>query len=137
MKANEYLEDSFENSFEDDYELEYRPWDMDLNSFTVLMHLSVFAGMIVPMGGVVLPLVMWLTNKEKSSLVDEHGKNIMNWMISSIIYLIGSIILMVIGIGFLMLFTLIICSLVFTIMGAIKASKNEVFKYPLAIEFIK
>lgn len=133
MKANEYLEDSFEA--EDD--LNFRPWDMDLKSFTILMHLSVFAGMIIPMGGIVLPLVMWLTNKEKSSLIDAHGKNIMNWMISSFIYAIASVILMVVGIGFLMIIALVILSLVFTIMGAVKASNGEVFKYPLAIEFIK
>ena len=133
MKANEYLEDSFE--VEDD--LNFRPWDMDLNSFTILMHLSVFAGMIIPMGGIVLPLVMWLTNKDKSSLIDAHGKNIMNWMISSFIYAIASVILMIVGIGFLMIIALVILSLIFTIMGAVKASNGEVFKYPLAIEFIK
>ena len=133
MKANEYLEDSFEA--EDD--LNFRPWDMDLKSFTILMHLSVFAGMIIPMGGIVLPLVMWLTNKEKSDLIDAHGKNIMNWMISSFIYAIASVILMIVGVGFLMIIALVILSLVFTIMGAVKASNDEVFKYPLAIEFIK
>ena len=133
MKANEYLEDSFEA--EDD--LNFRPWDMDLKSFTILMHLSVFAGMIIPMGGIVLPLVMWLTNKDKSSLVDAHGKNIINWMISSFIYAIASVILMIVGVGFLMIIALVILSLVFTIMGAVKASNDEVFKYPLAIEFIK
>ena len=133
MKANEYLEDSFEA--EDD--LNFRPWDMDLKSFTILMHLSVFAGMIIPMGGIVLPLVMWLTNKEKSDLIDAHGKNIMNWMISSFIYAIASVILMIVGIGFLMIIALVILSLIFTIMGAVKASNGEVFKYPLAIEFIK
>ena len=133
MKANEYLEDSFEA--EDD--LNFRPWDMDLKSFTILMHLSVFAGMIIPMGGIVLPLVMWLTNKEKSDLIDAHGKNIMNWMISSFIYAIASVILMIVGVGFFMIIALVILSLVFTIMGAVKASNDEVFKYPLAIEFIK
>ena len=133
MKANEYLEDSFEA--EDD--LNFRPWDMDLKSFTILMHLSVFAGMIIPMGGIVLPLVMWLTNKDKSSLIDAHGKNIMNWMISSFIYAIASVILIIVGIGILMIIALVILSLVFTIMGAVKASNGEVFKYPLAIEFIK
>ena len=133
MKANEYLEDSFEA--EDD--LNFRPWDMDLKSFTILMHLSVFAGMIIPMGGIVLPLVMWLTNKDKSSLIDAHGKNIINWMISSFIYAIVSMILILVGIGILMIIALVILSLVFTIMGAVKASNGEVFKYPLAIEFIK
>ena len=44
---------------------------------------------------------------------------------------------MIVGVGFLMIIALVILSLVFTIMGAVKASNDEVFKYPLAIEFIK
>jgi len=134
MKANEYLEDSFEMA---DEESDFRPWNMDLRSYTILMHLSVFAGMIVPMGGIALPLLMWLTNKDKSALIDEHGKNIMNWMISSFIFAIASCILILVGVGILMIIALVICSFIFTIMGAVNASNGKVFKYPLAIEFIK
>jgi uncharacterized Tic20 family protein len=65
------------------------------------------------------------------------GKNIMNWMISSFIFAIASCILILVGVGILMIIALVICSFIFTIMGAVNASNGKVFKYPLAIEFIK
>lgn len=116
---------------------DFQPWGMDLRTFTILMHLSIFAGAIVPFGGIILPVVMWTTNKDKSVLIDQHGKNILNWMISSFIYAIGGAILVLIGIGVLILIAVAICTVVFAILGAVKASNGEIYKYPLAIEFIK
>ena len=46
------------------------------------MYLSVFANVIIPFAGIVLPVVMWATNKDQSSLIDKHGKNILNFIIS-------------------------------------------------------
>lgn len=58
-------------------------------------------------------------------------------MISSIIYVIGGAILVLIGIGVLILIAVAVCTVVFAILGAVKASNGEIYKYPLAIEFIK
>lgn len=113
------------------------PWGMEVNQYCMLMHLSQFAGFVFPFAGLLLPIVMWSTNKDKSRLVDAHGKNILNWMISYIIYLIASIILLFFVIGFFTLFVLFICYLIFTVLGAIKASNGEIFKYPLTITFLK
>lgn len=115
----------------------FRPWGMELNQFCMFMHLAQFAGLIVPIANIVLPIVMWTTNKDKSELIDQHGKHILNWMISSFIYFFVSFILMFVIIGFLAIFAVAICSIIFTIMGAIKANNGEVYKYPLSITFIK
>ena len=101
------------------------------------MHLAQFAGLIVPIANIVLPIVMWTTNKDKSELIDQHGKHILNWMISSFIYFFVSFILMFVIIGVFTIFAVAICSIIFTIMGAIKANNGEVYKYPLSITFIK
>ena len=115
----------------------FRPWGIELNQFCMFMHLAQFAGLIVPFASIVLPIVMWTTNKDKSELIDQHGKHILNWIISSFIYLFVSFILIFVIIGFLAIFAVAICSIVFTIMGAIKANNGEVYKYPLSITFIK
>ncbi len=117
--------------------IEYKPWGMETNQFCMLMHLSQFAGFVVPMGGLILPIVMWTTNKDKCDIVNQHGKNILNWIISSFIYIIVSLILMFVLIGFVTIFAIAICSLIFTIVGAVKANSGEVYKYPLSIPFIK
>ena len=108
-------------------------WGMSEQSYTVLMH----AGQLLPMFGWLLPLIMWLTAKDKSQLVDAHGKNIMNWILSSIIYAICSGILVVLLIGVPLLIALALCGLIFAIIGAVKASNGEIWPYPLTIHFIK
>ena len=130
--AQEPVKESVQESTED-----FKPWGMEMNQFCLLMHLSQFTSYIVPAAGLVLPIVMWSTNKDKSEIIDQHGKNILNWMISSVIYIVISMILMLVLIGFVTIFAVIICSIVFSVIGAIKANDGQVYKYPLTITFIK
>jgi len=116
---------------------DFRPWDMELSSYCMLMHLSQFAGIIVPFGGIALPIIMWATNKDKSSIIDQHGKNILNWMISFYIYVSISAILILLVVGFFALIALCLVAVIFAIIGAIKANNKEIFNYPLSIPFIK
>ena len=116
---------------------DFRPWNMEVSSFCMLMHLSQFAGIIIPMAGIALPIIMWATNKDKSSIIDQHGKNILNWMISFYIYVSISAILILLIIGIFALITLCLVAVIFAIIGAIKANNKEIFNYPLTIQFIK
>ena len=116
---------------------DFRPWNMELSSYCMLMHLSQFAGIIVPFGGIALPIIMWATNKDKSSIIDQHGKNILNWMISFYIYVSISAILILLVVGIFALITLGVIAVIFAIIGAIKANNKEIFNYPLTIQFIK
>ena len=116
---------------------DFKPWGMGINQFCTFMHLSQFASFFVPIAGLVLPIVMWSTNKDKSEQVNEHGKSILNWMISSLIYYVASMILMLLLIGFVTIFAVALCSIIFTIMGAIKANDGKMYHYPLSIRFIK
>ncbi len=112
-------------------------WGMTLKDYITLMHFSQLLGIIVPYAGLVLPLVMWLDGKQKHELIDIHGKNIVNWMISLMIYTVASIFLMLIFVGFITFFAAVILAIVFPIIGGLKASKGEVWEYPLTIKFIK
>ena len=116
---------------------DFRPWKMELSSYCMLMHLSQFAGIIVPFGGIALPIIMWATNKDKSSLIDQHGKNILNWMISFYIYVSISAILILLIVGIFALIALCLVAVIFAIIGAVKANNKEMFNYPLTITFIK
>ncbi|EAS19901.1 DUF4870 domain-containing protein [Nonlabens mediterrranea] len=115
---------------------EYRPWGMELNQFCMFMHLSQFAGYLVPFVGIILPIVMWLTNKDQSRIVDQHGKDIVNWIISSFIYSIIGLILTCAVIGIPLLIGLAILTIVFPIIGAVKAAEGSFYKYPITIKFI-
>lgn len=102
--------------------------------FAMLIHLAQFCSWLFPFLGMVVPLVMWQTRKE-DPYIDQQGKVVMNWVFSSFIYAIVSLLLCFIVIGVPLLIALIICSIVFTIMGAIDATKGIVKNYPLTIKF--
>jgi uncharacterized protein len=110
-------------------------WGMDEKSFCLLLHLSQLAGMILPGAGLVLPIVMWATEKDNSPLIDEHGKVVFNWMISSLIYSLVSGVLCFFLIGIPILVVLVILMVIFPIIGGIKANDRIVWKYPLSISF--
>lgn len=116
---------------------ELRPWGIDQKTFLILLHLSLLAGFVIPFGSIILPLVMWLTNKDEFPEVDVHGKVIANWMISYAIYLIVCVMLSFLVIGIPLLILLNIYAIVIVIVASVKASDGEVWHYPLSIKFIK
>ena len=112
-----------------------RPWGIEENQFCLFMHLSQFAGFVIPTAGIILPLVMWLTAKGDSPLADAHGRIILNWNISSVIYAILSVALIFVFVGIFTLIALAIVWFLFPIIGCIKAGQGKTWKYPLSIPF--
>lgn len=111
--------------------------DKQANTWALILHLSVLSGLIVPMAGLIVPVVIFFLKKDEIPELVPHGYVVFNWMISALIYAVISFILLFIGIGALLLIALAILSLVFPIIGAIKASEGEVWPYPLSIKFFK
>lgn len=107
------------------------------NTYLMLMHLSQFAGYLLPGLGFLTPIILRITNKDTNANVDKHGKNIANFLISYLIYAIASGILILILIGIPLLFAIGIMQFIFIIMATVKANNGEYWKYPLTIEFIK
>lgn len=102
--------------------------------YALILHLSQFCSWLFPFLGLVVPLIMWQSKKE-DPYINEQGKVVMNWVFSSLIYAIICLILFVILIGIPMLAVLAICSVVFTIMGAMDANKGVIKNYPMSIKF--
>ena len=103
----------------------------------MFLHLSQLANVIFFPIGIVAPILLWQTQKEKIPALDAHGKMVVNWMISSTIYAVVSIVLCLILVVFLMLIALAIVGILFPIIGGIKANNGELWQYPLAIRFLK
>ena len=108
------------------------------NQLIVITHLSQLLTYVTGFGGLIVPLVLWLTQKDKVEDMDEHGKSIVNFQLSIIIYAIICIpLILVAGLGILGLIVVGIISFVFPIINAIKASNGEMLSYPLSIRFIQ
>ena len=75
-----------------DKEQQTRQWAM-------ILHLSQFAGFVVPMAGLIVPILIWQIKKTELPGIDVHGKIVVNWIISAILYMIGSVILVFLLVG--------------------------------------
>lgn len=106
----------------------------DVKTYGMFMHLAQFCAFILPVLGWVVPLVMWFSRKDDAH-IDQQGRVIFNWIISAVIYGVVSFILMFIVIGIPMLFALVVCNIVFVIMGALRAKDGIIKNYPLTIRF--
>lgn len=104
----------------------------------VLTHLSQLLDLITGIGGFIIPLVIWLTQKDKVLGMDTHGKMILNFQISMFIYTIICIpLILLLGLGLILLVGIGILMLVLPILNAVKVSNGEVPSYPLSIPFLK
>jgi uncharacterized Tic20 family protein len=103
---------------------------MEPNTCFMLMHLAGF--FFFPAA-----IVLWAVAKDKDVRADILGKHIFNWLLSLLIYTLISCVLCLVIIGIVLLFALSICSIVFSIIAAVKASKGEIWKYPYSITFFR
>jgi len=107
------------------------------NQLLVITHLSQLATLLTGFGGLIIPLILWLTQKENVYNMDEQGKRIINFQLSLIVYAIICIpLILFLGLGILGFIVLGIISVVFPIVNAIKSSNGELPTYPLSINFI-
>jgi hypothetical protein len=103
----------------------------------LFLHLSQLLNIVIPFAGVVAPVVLWQVKKDEMPQLDVHGKMVANWLISSLIYFVVSLILMIVIVGILGVIAVGIMSVVFPIIGGIKANNGELWEYPLTIKFLK
>ena len=103
----------------------------------VITHLSQLVTLVIGFGSLIIPLIIWMSNKEKVYELDAHGKNILNFQISLLIYsLICIPLILLLGLGILGLIALGLVSIIFPIINAVKASNGETPKYPLSLNII-
>lgn len=109
----------------------------EANQWAMFIHFSLFAGYVVPLAGLVLPIILWQIKKDQYPFVDIHGKIVVNWIISLIIYVAVCAVLVFFLIGFIGFAILGALSIIFPIIGGIKANQGEVWEYPLSLKLIR
>lgn len=105
--------------------------EKDDKTFGMLAHLlGIFTGFVGP-------LVIWLIKKDESPYVDDQGKEALNFQIWVTIAAVVSYLAIAVFIGCLMLPAVVVLSLVFSIMGTMKANEGIAYRYPLNFRIIK
>ena len=103
----------------------------------VITHLSQLITLITGFGSLIVPLIIWATQKQTVYEMDAHGKNIINFQLSLIVYCIICVpLILLFGLGLLGFIALGIISVIFPVINAIKASNGETPTYPLSFSFI-
>lgn len=103
--------------------------------WAVALHLSQFAGYLVPLAGFVVPIVIWQTTNQDYPEIDQHGRTVANWIISDLIYLAISGVFVLVGIGVPLLIVLGVLGIIFPIIGAVNAATGRCWQYPITIKF--
>ena len=111
-------------------QLQSRQWAM-------FLHFSLLAGFVVPLAGLVAPIIIWQVKRTEYPELDAHGKIAVNWILSLIIYAVVSGLLILLLVGIPLLIALGVLTVVFPIIGGIRANNGEVWNYPLSIQFLK
>ncbi len=105
--------------------------------WAMFIHLSQLAGFLAPLAGLVIPILLWQIRKNELPGTDIHGKIVLNWILSEIVYFIGCVVLVFCLIGIPLLVALLVLGIIFPIIGALKANNGEAWPYPLSIEWLK
>lgn len=128
------------------------------NAYGFLIHISVLLGFLHVILGFLVPVILWALNRDKSQFVDQHGKSVLNWLFSFVLYLMLSFLFMMLlgrtmhmsmnfsfnilsPVSMFSRFSLIpilmVLNIIFVVIGAIKASSGKLWRYPLSIRFIQ
>lgn len=130
--------------------MQYAPVDRDERMWATWCHLAALAGLTqIPFANILGPLVVWLMKKDQYPLVNDQGKESLNFQISITIYAFGLALLAILAVisivGIFLVLPIIIAivsvwwivELIVIIMAAVKANEGVAFRYPITIRFIQ
>jgi len=115
----------------------------DFRLWATLLHLSLLSGFVLPLiGSLLVPIVIYIVKKDEYPDLTGHFNVVMNWLISAAIYAVGAVILAIVTFGlalplmFLVFGAIALLSLIYAIVGGIKANDGELWVYPLSIPIL-
>jgi uncharacterized Tic20 family protein len=94
-------------------------------------------GIPIPFGNILGPLVVWLIKKDTMPLVNQHGKESLNFQITVSMAIIGCMLLFFLVLPLLLIPIIWIAALVLTVIATIKTSNGEFYRYPFTLRLIK
>ena len=111
--------------------------DKNINQLVMYIQLSAFAGYVIPLGSVIVPVILWMIWRDKDPYIDEMGREATNFQLSMVLYYIISFVLCFIIIGFFLITAAFIFHIAFIVIGSIQSSRGNHYRYPMIIRFIK
>ena len=101
----------------------------------MIAHLSALAGLVIGLNWLG-PLIVYLVKKDEHPFIADQSREALNFNLSVFIYVLVSVVLIFIVIGFLLLPAIAIAWLILTIIAGVRANNGEAYRYPLSIKFV-
>jgi uncharacterized Tic20 family protein len=108
----------------------------DARMFGMLAHISSLAGLVIPFGNIIGPLIIWLMKKDQYSFVNDQGKESLNFQITVTIAAVIAGLTICIGIGVFLLPLVLLAGAIMAIIAGIKANEGVAYRYPFTIRII-
>ncbi|WP_291380007.1 DUF4870 domain-containing protein [Demequina sp.] len=119
--------------------------ESEARTWAMLAHVIAAAAALLSGGtlAIVAPLVIWLVYKDRSALVDHHGKQNLNLQITTLVLgaaaVVVGLLLFVVGLAVtLPLWGLyVLYAIIISFVAGVKAANGEYYRIPMAIQFVK
>lgn len=102
----------------------------ETNQWAMFIHFSMLAGWVIPLAGIVVPILLWQLKKDELPGIEPHAHVVMNWIVSSLVYAVICYLLLLIVIGVFGFFILGVLTVIYAIVGGVKANDGELWEYP-------
>ena len=104
--------------------------DRETNMWAMFIHFSILCGWAVPLAGLVVPILLWQIKKDELPGIVPHAHVVLNWVATSLVYGLICFILTFVFIGILGFIALGIATIIFAVVGGVKANDGELWEYP-------
>lgn len=119
------------------------PNESQARTWNMLCHMSALAGLVIPFGNILGPLLIWQIKKREIPSVEVHGKAALNFQITVVIAVIAggaaALLLSFFCIGYLFIPVVVaigLCGLVFAVIAGLKANDGQDYRYPWTLTLI-
>ncbi|QXH46816.1 DUF4870 domain-containing protein [Pseudomonas xanthosomatis] len=109
----------------------------DVRQWAMFCHLSALLGLLIPLGHLLGPLVLWHLKREQDGFIDAQGKEALNFQISVTLASFACFVLMFVFIGIVLFAMLMVAVLILIILAAVRANEGKAYRYPLIWRPIK
>lgn len=107
------------------------PASQDEKTLAIVMHILCLVGLAI-----VGPLVIWLMKKDQSPYLDAQGRELLNFQISYAVYAFVAFLLIFVFIGVVLFPLVLLAVLILTIIGIVKATEGQVYRFPFTIRLL-
>ncbi|WNM25476.1 DUF4870 domain-containing protein [Demequina capsici] len=122
-----------------------RMLESEARNWAMLIHIIAAAAALLSLGTVswVVPLVLWLIYRERSALIEHHGKQNLNLQLTLLVVMVGGVIIgfATLFIGFFVTIPAMILyglySIVISFVAGVKANHGEYYRISLIIPFLR